>query len=128
MNPPSEDIKDMLVTAGLGTFGEDLFIGFEPTDPDICTTIYDSGGEPAEVDYNYERPNVNIRVRGAKGGYRAAQIVAQNIRDELNGKHNITVNAARYVGIWMQSDILTIGTDDNERPLFTTNFRIHRTG
>jgi hypothetical protein len=128
MNSPSEDIKDMLVTAGLGTFGTNLFIGLEPTTPDICTTIYDTGGEPAEVDYNYERPTVMVRVRGAEGGYRAAHLVAQSIRDELNGKHNVTVNSARYVGIWMQTDVLAIGTDDNGRPLFTINFRIHRTG
>jgi hypothetical protein len=130
MNPPSEDMKDVLEaeTALALTFGDDLHIGQMPESPDACVCIYDTGGYPAELDYMYERPTFQVRVRGAKGGYRAAQVLAQAIRDTLHGVHNLTLNAARYILIAIESDVGSIGADELHRPNFTVNFRIHRTG
>jgi hypothetical protein len=129
MNPPSEDIKDMLVasSAGLGhTFGIDMFISEMPDSPDVCYCIYDTGGIEPEVQYEYDRPAVQVRVRGAKSGYRSAWLAAKDIRDTLHGVHNETWNSTRYVGIWCMGDILFAGYDDSGRPQFTINFRIHR--
>lgn len=129
MNASSEDIKDILEgTSSLAlTFATDLFISEMPTNPDQCVCIYDTGGEPPEPDYNYERPTLQIRIRGVKGGYLVAHELAQSIRDTLNGEHNYTVNDTRYIAIWAMGDILFIGYDDNHRPLLTVNFRLHRT-
>lgn len=135
MNAPSEDMKDILEgTSALAlTFAEDLFISEMPDEnedaivSDQCVCIYDTGGEPAEVNYTYEKPTIQIRVRGAKGAYLATHELAQSIRDTLNGLHNETWNGARYIGIWAMGDVLFISYDDNHRPIFTVNFRIHRT-
>ena len=129
MNPPSEDLKDILESsaAALGlTFGTDLFISKMPDNPDICYCLYDYPGEPPEVNYEYDMPSVQVRIRGKKGGYRNAWLAAKDIRDVLHGIHNEEWNSARYIGIWCQSDILAVGYDDNNRPLLTVNFRIHR--
>jgi len=130
MNPPSVDIKDILksISALALTFTTDLFVSEMPHAPDDCVCVYDTGGENSEVDYVYERPTIQVRVRGAKGGYQDGHALAQSIRDELNGLANHTINAARYVGIWVEGDIIALGYDDNHRPLFTVNFRMHRTG
>lgn len=129
MNPPSEDIKDILEeTSSLGlTFATDLFISEMPDSPDECVCVYDTGGEAAWPDYTYEKPTVQVRVRGEKGQYRSAHLLAQGIRDTLNGTANDTRNGARYIGIWDVSDVLFVGYDDNRRPLLTLNFRIQRT-
>lgn len=129
MNPPSEDIKDILEgTSVLAlTFGTDLFISEMPPTPDQCVCVYDTGGYDPEVNYTYERPTIQIRVRGAKGDYIAAHALTQSIRDTLNGEHNYTINSARHIGIWTVGDVLFVGYDDNHRPLLTVNFRLHRT-
>lgn len=129
MNAPAEDIKDILENiSALGfTFATDLFVGEMPVTPDACVTIYDTGGYAPEVDYVYERPTIQIRVRGAKGEYQNGHGLAQDIRDALNGLTGYIVNSARYVGIWCEGDVMALGNDDNNRPLFTVNFRLHRT-
>jgi hypothetical protein len=127
VNIASVDIKDFLVAAGVGTFGTDLFVSEEPQDPDAVVTVYDTGGFDSEASYEYERPTVQVRIRGAKGGYIAAANKAIAIKAELHGKYSETINNARYIGIWMQGDILPLGDDEKGRPVLTVNFRIHRT-
>ena len=131
MNPPSRDIAAMLdeSAAALGlTFATNLFVGEMPTTPDACVTVYDTGGYAPEPGYVYERPTVQVAVRGARDGYLVAHTLAQDVRDVLNGDVNDSINSARYIAIWCESDVLFAGYDDNHRPLFTVNFRIHRTG
>ena len=91
MNAPSEDIKDMITQSdGIGTFGEDVFISSEPASPDICTTIYDTGGLPVDLATDLYYPTVQIRLRGRVGGYSAAYLKAQDIVQLLHGVHNET--------------------------------------
>jgi hypothetical protein len=131
MNPPSEDIKDILESssAGMGlTFGTDLFISSIPSTPDLCVGIYDTGGFDPVPNYDYFRPTVQLRIRGKKeSGYREAWKLAETIRDVLMAIHNETWNDTKYVGIWVEADVFFVGYDDNKRPLLTVNFRIHRT-
>jgi hypothetical protein len=129
MNPPSEDISTMLdgVSALALDLGTNLFISEMPPTPDLCVGIYDTGGDEAELNYVYERPSVQVRVRGDKGAYREGHELAQSIKNELHGTANSTIGTSRYVLIVGQGDILFVGYDDNHRPEFTVNFSIHRT-
>jgi len=129
MNAPSEDIKDILESiSSLGlTFGTNLFVGETPTTPDQCVCILDTGGFEHEDNFVYERPTIQISARGDKGAYTATHELAQAVRDELHALANQTINSARYIGIWLMSDVMFVGWDDNRRPEFTANFRIHRT-
>ena len=129
MNAPSEDIADVLALASACalTVGTDLFCNFMPSTPDACTAVYDTGGEAPEPGFNYERPTFQVRVRGDKGDNRPAHEHAQACRDELNGTNNYTINSARYIGIWCVTDVIFVGYDDNNRPIFTVNLRAHRT-
>ncbi len=129
MNPPSKDMKDILAgnSALALTVDTDLFYAEMPDTPDACVCIYDTPGFPADPHQTYERPTVQVRIRGAKGGYDAAQLQGQAIRDLLNGLNEETWNSARYIGIWATGDVGFVYFDDNRRPVFTVNFRIHRT-
>lgn len=128
MNPPSEDIKDFLIDGAVGTFGIDIFISKEPTTPHACVTVFDTGGENPDAHLVYDKPTVQVRVRGAKGSYEAAFVTAQAVRAALHGQANVVKNGTTYIGVWAVGDIMFIGYDDNDRPLLTINFRIHRTG
>ena len=131
MNSPATDIKDMLdaSNAALGlTFAVDLFVSEMPELPDECVCIYDTGGfDPASIDERYEYPTVEVMVRGNKMGYVAGWDLAQDIKDVLHKLHDETWNSTKYIGIWCVGDVNYIGYDQSQRPLFSINFRIHRT-
>lgn len=129
MNPPSVDIKEILAAeSSLAlTYATDLFVSEMPDSPGACVAVYDTGGENPESNYIYQRPTVQVRVRGDRGGYVAAHTLAQDIRDTLHDSTGYEASGSRYVGIWCQGDVLFIGYDDKHRPLFSVNFRMHRT-
>ena len=129
MQAPSVDIKDILeATSSLAlTFGADLFVSEMPDTTDECVCVYDTGGFEPEANFVYERPTVQVVVRGTKGAYVVAYNLIQGIRNALHALANHTTNGARYIGIWCQSDIMSLGYDKNHRPMLSVNFRIHRT-
>lgn len=130
MNPASEDIKDMLEDSGSGTgltFATDLFIAQMPSSPDKCVCVYDTAGE--SPGYNdYYKLGIQIVVRGDKEAYLDAYDLANTIQVYLHEKNNETWNSTRYIGVWGEGDILFMGWDDNQRPMFSINFRVHRSG
>ena len=127
MNPASEDIKDILVADGVGAFGTDLFISLMPETPDACVSIYDTGGMDPILNYVYDYPTVQVRIRGAIFGYQNAWDKAKEVKDALHGLTNETWNSTRYIQIGCVGDIMFIHYDDNNRPTLTVNFLVHRT-
>lgn len=132
MNPTSEDIKDLLEdssgVAGL-VFGTNLFVGTMPTTPDSCVGLYDTGGPPPdEMISGLFYPTFQVRVRGAVGGYKTAYELAQSIRDNLHQRTGEAINGVTYVHIFATTDVLYIGKDENDRPLFSVNFRTTKEG
>ena len=126
MKSPSEDIALILVDEGIGTIGTDIFVSKEHETPDECISLFDTGGFPPESGFRYDYPTIQVRVRGKKGKYQATYNKADDIKAILNGKHNVTKNGTRYVGIWAMGDILSLGYDESDRPLLSVNFRIQR--
>ena len=130
MNPPAQDIKDILEGASSAVgleFGEDLFCFKQPDTPDFCTTIYDTGGYAPYSNYRYDRPTIQVRIRGGQNQYREAYAIAENIKEELKNHDGEIINGTKYIGIWVMSDIFFAGYDTKNRPELTINFRIHRT-
>lgn len=131
MQSPSIDIKDILGAsdAALGlTFAINLFVSEMPEAPDECVCLYDTGGfDPLSIDERYEHPTVQVMLRGERMGYSDAWDLTQDIKDVLHKLHNEIWNGTRYIGIWCVGDVNHIGYDQGQRPLFSINFRIHRT-
>lgn len=129
MNLTSEDVRDMLLSSGAAldlVFGTSLHIGSMPDSPNACVSIYDTSGGDPDGNRAYFRPHIQVRVRGAVGGYRAAGMLARTIQEYLKQRHNETWNSTTYVGIWGMGDILFVGNDEKNRPIFTANFRLQR--
>jgi hypothetical protein len=132
MNPPSEDLKDELISSAVGvgefaaTSGWSVHISKMPDSPDTCIALYDTGGFAPSPKWLEDYPTVQIRVRGTAGGYKAAWQKAIDARDALLGLPTTTLNNTIYQGVWVDSDVAFISYDDKNRPLFTCNLRISR--
>ena len=128
MNTCAQDIVTLL--EGISSLalspGVDLFIGPMPDSPDECVSVTDSPGTEPDPN-NYYNDSIQVLVRGEVGGYADASALAADIATEL---HQYTgqpdVYSAVYTLVWQTSSPFFIGTDENNRPLFSTNYRIQR--
>ena len=131
VSPASVDLKDILVAASVGVFaastGWSIAISKEPTTPNTAITLYDAGNwAEANAKWLMDSLVVQVRVRGDVNGYLGAMTKAQEVKDTLLGLTPQVVNTNDYRGIWQQTDILSLGYDDNNRPQLVQNFRIIR--
>lgn len=127
----SEGIKDILVENNVGVFQP----GAAPTDwviviskvrdaPNKMIVIYDIGGRAPEPGLDINYPSIQVYVRGEPDGYKDAHAKARRIKDVLLGRSNETRNGDVWASVTMQSDVIPIGYDGNERPQFTLNFEL----
>lgn len=132
MKSPAMDLKDVLVTASIGTFAGtsesawNIYIGFEPISPPKTITIYDTGGDDPNAAYLLDFPTIQIRVRGPKDGYQETYSKAWDVKEALLGIDPFTTtDGTRYDGVWAVGDLIYIGLNE-DRPIFVVNFRIAR--
>lgn len=129
---PAHLIALYLASNGAGTFGGaakwSINVSREPVNPPEAVTLYDTGGEGPDTDeLDLLGPTFQVRVRGPN--YAEAYAKHEAIRDLLILDQPITVTPpgasvpAEFIGIVMQSDILAIGRDENDRHLLTANYR-----
>jgi hypothetical protein len=121
------DVAQILQTASIGVFAEDIFVNKEPDDVDgidEVITIYHYGGADPSPNLRLDNPSIQIRVRGGLNGYAIAEQRVQSIKNLLLGSPQLTVNSNVYVGFWMKGDVIFLKFDDKMRPIFVTNWRV----
>lgn len=132
-NLPSIDISAMLVDDGVGVEATTLFINKEPGEQNLkdgtaIAMIYDSGGfDPDAAGVVFDKPTVNVRVKGKPGDHAGAATMIQAIKSSLHQRTPETKNSTRYMGIWQVGEIAFVEYDERNHPIFTANFRTHRT-
>lgn len=119
-----EALADKLTSASVATVGANLFIGLMPNTPDVCAALYEyAGSAPLEVmrdnDATLERPSVQVMVRATRNDYPAARNLIENIRNTLTEITNETISGVTFLRVNQNSSINAVGTDENDRPLFT---------
>jgi len=129
MNPSSVDMKDKLVAGGLAlVFGTNLFIGKEPTDPDNCTTIFDTPGYPPDKFHDklvsYNRPSIQIRVRN--NSYLNGWDLINDIKNLLHNSGPETWSGTIYDSIFCSQEPALLDWDENDRARFVATFDIQR--
>lgn len=133
MRSAAQDIAEYLATVGIGTLagasnsGFGIYIGREPETPNDVITVFDTGGQEAFADIELYTPTILVRVRA--DDYEDAYEKHGEIRDALiipTARYLGVNHETRYIGIWMASDIFTLGRDGNDRILMTANYRIQR--
>lgn len=125
MRPPCEDIREILRDEGALGAGEGHLSRMPPT-PDALVALLDQSGSPPEDLIEYYKPKVQVLVRGEPATYQTTYDKAQEIHLLLHGYGPVHVHNTRYIGIWATSDIISLGYDDSNRPVFSLNFMIHR--
>jgi hypothetical protein len=132
MNAPSVDIRDMLeAESSLNlTFGENLFIGKDPTTPQNMVTIFDTYGRPPSLtlggqsEGSYYYPSVQIRVRNVS--YLTGWNLIQDIMTSLHGRAHETWGGTLYTVIYCSSGPALLDWDDNGLVRFIINFNLQR--
>lgn len=129
MKAPAHALAEYFGTQGLGVWaaqtGWAISAAREPATPDTTITVYDTPGRaPALYEENLRRPSVQVRVRARS--YPDAYTKFNDIVDALHAIIDQTIDGVAYVGVWMSSDIQSLGPDDNERFRLTANFQIMR--
>ena len=93
-------------------------------DPDKVIVVSDTGGEPANPKWLLDFPSAQVMVRGVVGGYIAAFNEVNDVKELLLGIPSQTLNGDQWVSLTMGSDVAFIGSDDNQRPMFSLNLRL----
>lgn len=119
-----EALADKLTAASVATVGTNLFIGIMPNSPDVCVSLYEyAGSPPLEVmrdnDATLERPSVQVLARASRNDYPTARDLISDVRDSLTSITDETIGNVRFLRVNQNSSINAVGTDENDRPLFT---------
>lgn len=114
-----DEVVSYLVSQGMGTFGTDLFIGFEPDTPKNTVTLYPTGGEPPKAVGGKEFPTMQVRVRNEiyPNGYNKAEAIYGVLHRQID-----FLDTFRGRCFAMQSSPMFIGKGTNGEFLFTQNF------
>ena len=130
MNPPSQDIKDILEAADLNlTFQSNLFIGSLPAQAqDNCVVIYDTPGYSPDLTFNfgekYFRPSIQIMVRSRD--YQTGYSLINSIKNELHGIGHEVWNGTVYELIKCTQEPFLLSYDERNLVQFICNFDIQR--
>lgn len=125
MSSPAYDMALYLQSVGIGTFAQTIHVSREPISPDDVVTLYDTGGTPILTDHD-ELREATFQVRVRSTGYLAGYQKQQDVFEAFKSFLPIDIGAYSYPGVWAVTDILAIGRDDNDRFLFTCNYRAMR--
>ncbi len=129
MKSPAHDTA--LFLADLGDFGPfgggvawSVYVGREPLTPVDVVTVYDTGGLPDTLVDDVQEPTIQVRVRAAD--YVQGYAKAQAARRALQAATGVTIEGGQVVQWIGQGNINYIGRDDQDRCLFTDNYRVMR--
>jgi len=128
---PAKIIRTLFLERGMDVeFGCEFFIGFEPSQPDRCATIYDTTGviqgrvlDTGEV---IERQGVQLRVRAEDYPHcwgKTARVV--DVMDSLINEVVFCDGTSFVISTCSRSSgILPLGEDEKQRHRMTVNYLV----
>lgn len=127
-NTSASDMAGILASAGLGVVGTDIFVNKEPDKgvTDNTITVYDTApAYPSEINYEYEYPCVQVRVRSKPHQHTSGSIRVLECVDALHGYVG-TIGGIKYHLVRVVNGPFSLGEDERGRPLWTFNCEIQR--
>lgn len=125
-----DEITQYLAANGIGTLGQDLYLGLVQ-DKATVITVVETGGPAPYHDYGpgeiIDHPTVQVLVRNPN--YTSGRAKVDEIRDLLDGVANATVSGGRYLSIAAMNDPVYLGktpTSQGETHEFSVNFATMR--
>lgn len=135
--PLLQEIGSYLAAQGIGTLGTDLFLGVMEDQPDICTALYESGGQapiramrgtPGQV---VQRPRLQVVCRATQLNYLTARDQAGAIYRLLDGLGDTVMSTStgssggtRYLFIAAVAEPFLMGRDLTSRVLVAANYDV----
>lgn len=134
MSSPAAELAQYLEDEGVGTFPSDsawsINVSRMPDKPDRAIALRDgAGGEPLSYELELRAPTVEIRIRGedyAAVADKFDEIFRLLCQTDENPPSTRTIGNGRYIGIWLDSDMIDLGRDENDRFRVSGNYRINR--
>ena len=131
MSSTLQEIGALLATAGVGTVGTSLFLGYMPDQPDACGAIYEYGGERAELGFGvpgvqFENPSVQVVFRAGPQEYAAPRALAETAFRELAEVQATTLSGTRYLIVRPKQSPFEMKRDEAERVYIACNFDIRK--
>lgn len=99
-----------------------LFIGRELPTPDLCCTVYDTGGGAQESRLALDEATFQIRVRATSYSEGYEKILATKVA--LQSFPSVNVDGIVVVGVWVNSNITFLKRDELDRSIFVWNGKI----
>lgn len=132
MTSPALEIAAYLEAEGVGVYGGNgdwsIHVGRSPLAPNNVVVLFDTGGPAAILeDIAFREPTFQVLVRG--DDYAASRAVLEEIDRILVQPFNAverTIGESFYVGIWVTSDMIDLGRDENDRFRMSANYRAQR--
>lgn len=121
--------RGTLSVPGTGVVGT-IFTNDKPSTPDAIICIFGYAGQAPEwtSTNKYDKPSVQVLVRGARNGAGAARELIETIKNDLDGLSNVTLSGTFYQLIWTeQSGATLMGKDENGRIEYVWNFYTSKT-
>ena len=121
-----DDLGVRIATAISGTVGTDIFKSTLPPSPDACVSLFESGGLAPEKRFGtkgieWERPAVQVVVRGAPNDYATARATIQTIYESIAEIETEDLSGTRYYLSNPQQNPFALGVDEQERPTVAFN-------
>lgn len=131
-----DDIGDHLIAAGVvgGVTGWTLAKSFLPPSPDQVVALYETPGEapdilrPGDSSTAFDKPGLQVRVRGAAHDYATARTKIQAVFAALHQSEPAVTSGEPYIVYLyaVQSAPMPLGLDQSNRPELTWNFILMR--
>jgi hypothetical protein len=128
-----EDIANYLHGLAIATLGTDLFIGQLHDDQDYipnASTVLIAISGPAPIQLHsapqdaYDQPGLQVRCRGAPYDFSEVNTRIHTIYTELQNVLDTTLGSTRYLGIRATGTPMSLGPDDQLRPIMTCSFQV----
>ena len=129
-----EEIRDRLVSQGVGVYGSDIFLGSKasiPSGDGPYLSLTETGGTGSLRSHNgtpVARPTVQILARAKN--YNDAKIKLKLAFDALGGDkglHNVTLSGTFYQSVTPRQQPTDLGMlDGNGRPMIAVNYEFEK--
>lgn len=130
-----DDLKNYLEGKNIvgGSTGWEISLSYLPPNPDKVIVLYETPGDPAEITKSsdetaYDFPGFQVRGRSSAFDYAALKTKMQEIFQALHQNEPVAGSGEKsFVYIYsLNSTLLPLGLDSNDRPGATWNFRTMR--
>ena len=121
-----DDLATRIATTISGTVGTDIFKSMMPVTPDAAVALYETGGLAPEKRFGtkgieWERPGVQVVVRGAPGDYQTARTTSQTIFEDVSKIEAEDLSGTRFHLSDPLQQPFGLSVDEQDRPTVAFN-------